>query len=115
MVELFVLGMLVMGALAVAAVIGFVLFLIKTLIWIVMLPIRLVMWMLWIPIGLTMGALGLAAGVVAVPILLAVVAGFVIFTVIAAVLSVMLPLVPFVLLGLLVWALFFRARPAAAV
>lgn len=126
MVTMFVLALLAMGALAVAAVVGFVFMLLRAVLWLVFLPIRLLffplkllffpirllMSLVWIPIGLTFGALGLAAGAVLVPILLVGVAGFVIVSLIAAVLSVMLPLVPFILLGLLVWAI-FRHRPAA--
>jgi hypothetical protein len=125
MVTFFVLTLLAMGALAVAAVIGFVFMLLRAVLWLLFLPIRLLflpiklllfpvrllMSLLWIPIGLAFGALGLAAGAVLVPMVLVGVAGFVIVSLIAAVLSVMLPMVPFLLLGLLVWAI-FRHRPA---
>jgi len=113
MVGLFVLALLVMGGLALAAFISAAVFLLRTILWFVLLPFRLLMWALWIPIGIVTGLLGLAAGVVAIPVILAGVVGFLVLGVIAAAVSVMLPLVPFVLLGLLCWAL-FRRRPAAA-
>ena len=74
MVELFVFGGLVAAGLAVAAVLGFVFFLIKLAFWLVLLPFRLLLKAVMIPVWLTLGALGLAAGAVALPVVLAVVA-----------------------------------------
>jgi hypothetical protein len=113
MVELFVLALIAVGALAVAMIVGMVIMAIKVVLWIVLLPFRILGWLLWIPISLTLGALGLVAGVVLAPIVVALVAGFIVISLIGAVLSLMLPLVPFVLLGLLLWAI-FRHRPAVA-
>ena len=90
MVELFVFGGLVAAGLAVAAVLGFVFFLIKLAFWLVLLPFRLLLKAVMIPVWLTLGALGLAAA-----------------------LALVLPAIPFVLLGLLLWAIFHRS-PATA-
>jgi hypothetical protein len=113
MVELLVLGGLVAAGLAVAAVVGFVFFLLKLVFWVVLLPFRLLLKALMIPVWFTLGAVGLAVGAVAVPVLLAVVAVVAVVGVLAAALAFVLPVIPFVLLGLLVWAI-FRRSPAVA-
>ncbi len=81
--------------------------------WAVLLPFRILMKVLMIPVYLTLGAVGLAAGAVALPIVLTVVAGIAVLGILAAVFALLLPAVPFVLLGLMVWA-FMRRRPAVA-
>jgi hypothetical protein len=112
MIELLVLGGLVAAGLAVAAVIGFVFFLLKIVLWVVLLPFRILLKALMIPVWLTLGAFGLAAAAVAVPVVLVALAGVAIVGIVAALLAVLLPAVPFVLLGLMLWAIFRRPAPA---
>jgi hypothetical protein len=52
-------------------------------------------------------------GLAALPILLLVLGGVLVFGLIAAIIGLLIPAIPFVLLGLLLWAV-FRARPRAA-
>ena len=52
-------------------------------------------------------------GVIALPLLLLVVGGVLVVGLIAAIIGVLIPAVPFVLLGLLLWGI-FRQRPVAA-
>jgi hypothetical protein len=113
MIEFLVLGGLIAVGLALAAIFVFAWFLLKLVLWAVLLPIRLMFKLLMVPVWLTLGALGLAAGAVAVPVLLVAIAGVAIVGIVAAVLAVLLPVIPFVLLGLLLWAV-FRSRPAVA-
>ena len=113
MVELLVFGGLVAAGLAVAAVIGFVCLLLKLAVWLVLLPFRLLLKAVMIPVWLTLGAVGLAFGAVGVPLLLTVVAAVAIVGILAAALAFVLPALPFVLLGLLLWAI-FRRSPATA-
>jgi hypothetical protein len=98
---------------ALAAVFGLVFFLLKFVFWAVFFPFRLLFKLLWIPVGLTFGAFGLLMGLTAIPIVLLILGGILIFGFIAAVLALILPLTPFVLFGLLLWAL-LRNRPATA-
>ncbi|MGE3275283.1 MAG: hypothetical protein AB7O67_09240 [Vicinamibacterales bacterium] len=113
MIELFVLGMLAVGGLAIAAVVGVTLFLVKLLVWTVLLPIRILFKLLWIPIGLALGAVGLAAGAVALPVVLLVLGGIAVVGLVIALLGLVLPLVPFLLLGLFIWTM-VKKRPVAA-
>jgi hypothetical protein len=113
MIELLVLGGLVAAGLAVAAVVGFVFFLLKLVFWVVLLPFRLALKALMIPVWFTLGAVGLAVGAVAVPAVLAIVAVVAVLGLLAAALAFVLPAIPFVLLGLLLWAI-FRRSPAVA-
>ena len=104
-----------------AAVFGLVFFVVKIAFWAIFLPFRIltkvffkvIFKALMLPVWLTLGALGMAAGAVALPVLLLVIAGVAFFGVIAALFALMLPLIPFVLFGLLIWA-FMRRRPVAA-
>lgn len=105
MVELVILALLVGVGLAVAAVVGFVLFLLKLVFWVIFLPIRLLLKLLWLPLGLAFGAVGMTLGLVALPILFIIGGAFVLFALLAALVSVLIPAIPFVLLGLLIWAL----------
>lgn len=113
MIEFLVLGALVAVALLVAAVLGVVVLALKLAVWAVLLPFRLLWKLITIPIWLTLGALGLVAGAVALPVVLFGVVAVAVVGVLAAVLAILLPAIPFVLLGLLVWAL-FRRSPAVA-
>jgi hypothetical protein len=113
MVELLVFGGLAAAGLAVAVVLGFVFFLLKIALWVVLLPVRLLLKAIMIPVWLTLGAIGLTLGVVAVPVVLAAIALMAVIGLVGAVLAFALPLIPFVLLGLLLWAI-FRRSPAMA-
>ncbi len=113
MIELLVFSGLILGGLALAAVLGFVFLILKIVIWAVVLPFKLLFKLLMVPVWLTLGALGLAAGAVAVPALFVVVAAVVAVSLLGALLALLLPAIPFVLLGLMLWAM-FRSRPAVA-
>lgn len=124
MVEFFVLAVLAVVGLAVAAVLGFVFFLLKLVLWLVFLPVKLVFWglffplkflfkLIWLPIGLTFGALGMTAGMIGLPIVFLFFGGFLVFALITAIIGLLIPAIPFVLLGLLLWTIFGRG-PAAA-
>ena len=105
-------GLFVAG-LAVAAVLGVVFLVCKIVIWAVLLPFRLLFKLLWIPFGLATGAVGLAAGAVIVPLMLTIGLAVAVFGAIAALLALVIPAIPFLLLGLVVWAL-MRKSPATA-
>jgi hypothetical protein len=113
MIELIVFGGLLLVGLAVAAVLGFVFFVMKLVLWIVLLPFRLLLKALMIPVWLTIGSLGLAAGALSLPILAAVFGGLILMGIVGAILALMLPAIPFVLLALLLWVI-FRRSPAVA-
>ena len=68
---------------------------------------------MWVPVGLAVGTVGLAAGATLLPILLVVGLAVAILGAIAALLALLVPAIPFVLLGLAIWA-FMRKRPVAA-
>ena len=111
MLELIALAGLVIAGLAVFAVVGVVFFVLKLLFWTIFLPFRLLMKLLWLPVGLAMGALGLAAGAAVLPILLVVGLAVAVLGAIAAILALLVPAIPFILLGFVVWAI-VKARPA---
>jgi hypothetical protein len=113
MVELIVFGGLLLVGLAVAVVLSAVFLVMKLVLWIVLLPFRLLLKALMIPVWLTLGTLGLAAGALSLPVLAVVVGGVMFVGIVAAVLALMLPAIPFILLGLLLWAI-FRRSPAVA-
>src|SRR5688500_5701615 len=124
MVEFFVLATLAVVGLAVAAVLGFVFFLIKLVFWLVFLPVKLVFWglffplkflfkLVWLPIGLTFGALGMTGGMIALPLVVVIFGRLLLFALMTAIIGLLVPIVPFVRLGLLLWNIFGRA-PAAA-
>lgn len=112
MTTLFSLATFAVIGIALAAALWLVFFLLKLALWVVFFPIRLLFKLLWLPIGLTFGALGSILGL-AVPVLMAVVGTVVAFGLVAAAIALLLPLAPFILFGLLLWAM-FRTRPAAA-
>ncbi|MEO8681186.1 MAG: hypothetical protein ABI665_19205 [Vicinamibacterales bacterium] len=99
-----------------AAVFGLVFLVLKVVLWTVFLPIRILFKVffkvLMIPVWLAMGAVGLVASAAALPILLTVGAGIMVLGLLAAVLALLLPAIPFILLGLAVWAV-MRRRPVA--
>ena len=65
------------------------------------------------PIGLVTGALGLVAGATLLPVLLVVGLAVAVLGAIAALIALLVPAIPFILLGLTIWA-FTRKRPVAA-
>ena len=111
MIELFMLALLAIVGLSVAAVIGFVFFLLKIVLWVVFLPLRLLFKLMWLPLGLAFGAVGMGLSVVGLPLLFLVLGGVVVFGLIAALIGLIVPAIPFVLLGLLLWSIF---RPSSA-
>jgi hypothetical protein len=113
MVELLVFGGLAAAALAGVAIVGVVVLLLKTVCWVVLLPFRLLLKLIVVPVWLTVGAVGLALGAAALPIILLVVTAVAIIGVVTTILALLLPAIPFVLLGLMLWAI-FRKSPAVA-
>lgn len=113
MTTLFMLAMLAFVGLSIAAVVGFIFFVLKLVLWAVFFPIKLLFKLMWIPIGLTFGAVGLALGAVALPLLFLVAGGVLVVGVVAALIALLVPAMPVILFGLLLWAI-FRSRPAAA-
>ena len=113
MIGLFTLAVLAVVGMSVAAVLAFVFFLVKIVLWVVFFPIRLLFKLLWIPIGLTVGAVGMGLGMAALPLLFLVLGGVLVFGLIAAIIGLIIPAIPFVLLGLLLWSI-FRRSPATA-
>ena len=113
MLTLFMLAMLAFVGLSVAAVVGCVFFLLKIVLWVVFFPLRLLFKLMWLPLGLAMGAVGMGLGLAALPLLLLVLGGVLVFGLIAAIIGLMIPAIPFVLLGLLLWSI-FKKSPATA-
>ena len=113
MVELLVFGGLATAALAVVAIVGFVVLLLKAVPWVVLLPFRLLLKLIMVPVWLTLGAVGLALGAAALPIILLVLTAVAVIGVVSTILALLLPAIPFVLLGLMLWAI-FRKSPAVA-
>ena len=113
MVELLVFGGLAAAALAVVAIVGFVVLLLKTVLWVVLLPFRLLLKLIMVPVWLTLGAVGLALGAAALPVILLVLTAVAVIGVVTTVLALLLPAIPFVLLGLMLWAI-FRKTPVVA-
>jgi hypothetical protein len=119
--ELVVLAMLAVGV-AVAAVIGFLFLLLKLAFWVIFFPLKLVFWVVFLPVrllfklislpfGLAFGTLGMGLGLIALPVILLIVGGVLLVGLIVAIIAVMIPTIPFILLGLLLWSV-FRKRPA---
>lgn len=96
-------------AAAVAGVFGIVWLLLK----LVFLPVRLAFGLVKLVVGAVAGLLGMLALLALAPVLLVVVGGGLLAGLVVAGLAVLLPLVPFVLLGLVVWS--FLKRPGRAV
>jgi hypothetical protein len=84
---LFMLAMLAFVGLSVAAVVGFVFFLLKIVLWAVFFPLRLLFKLMWLPLGLAMGAVGMGLGLAALPLLLLVLGGVLVFGLIAAIIG----------------------------
>ena len=114
MLGLIALAGFLMGGFVLAAILGVAMFALKIVFWTIFLPFRIITKVLFkvvfrvlmIPIWLTMGAIGMAAGAVALPVVLVIAAGVAVF-------ALLLPLLPFIMFGLIVWAI-MRRRPAIA-
>ena len=114
MLGLIALAGFLMGGFVLAAILGVAMFALKIVFWTIFLPFRIITKVffkvvfraLMIPVWLTLGALGMAAGAVALPVVLLIAAGVAVF-------ALLLPLLPFIMFGLIVWA-FMRRRPAVA-
>src|SRR5262245_36257434 len=108
MIELLVLGGLLAVGLALVAIVGFVLFLLRLVFWLVLLPFRLLFLpirllflpirlvflpfrilfkLVMLPVWLTLGGLGLAVGTVAVPLVIAGIAVVGVLGLVAAILA----------------------------
>ena len=113
MLALIALAGLLFAGLAVTCVLGVAFFVVKVVFWAIFLPFRLLFKLMWLPVGLVMGALSLAAGATLLPILLVVGLVVAVLGAIAALIALLVPAIPFFLLGLTIWAL-TRKRPVAA-
>jgi len=120
LVEFLVLATLALVGLSVAAIVGFVFFLVKMVLWVVFLPLKLAFWavffplklvskMLWAPVGLAFGTLGMGLGLIGLPLLFLVLGAVLVFGIVIAIISLLIPAIPFILLGLLLWSMFGRS------
>ena len=78
----------------------------------IFLPVRLALGLVKFVLGAVAGLVGMLAMLALAPVLLLVVGGVFVVGLVVAGLAVLLPLLPFVLLGLIVWS--FLKRPAVA-
>lgn len=106
-------ALLALGAVATAGAVvvglfGVVWFVLK----LVLLPIRLALGLVKLVVGAVFGALGMLAMLALTPVLVVAVGGAIVVGLVIALLAALLPLVPFILLGLVVWS--FLKRPAVA-
>lgn len=113
MIEFLVFGALLAAGLGIAALVGFVFFLLKLVLWVVLLPFRLLFKLLMVPVWLTVGGIGLALGALAAPLLFVVLAAVAVVGILGTVLALLLPAIPFILLGLLLWAVVRRTPQVA--
>lgn len=104
---LLALGAVVAGA-AVIGLAGFVWLVLK----LIFLPIRLALGLVKIVVGVVAGLFGMVAMLALVPVLVVGAGGALVVGLVVAGLAVALPLLPFVLLGLVVWS--FLKRPAVS-
>lgn len=106
-------ALLALGAVAAGAVVIGIVGVFWLLLKLIFLPIRLALGVIKFVVGMVAAALGMVAMLALAPVLAVVVGGALVVGLIVAALAVLLPLVPFVLLGLLVWS--FMKRPPAVV
>ena len=116
MVALFILALLAVVGLSLGAIFSLVFFVLRMVFWMVFFPIRLLLFPLrllfklaWLPVGLAFGTVGMGLGVIALPLLLLVFGGVLVVGLIAAIIGVLIPVIPFVLLGFLLGDLRIRA------
>ena len=113
MLGLIALAGLFIGGFALFAVFGLIFLIFKVVLWAVFFPIRLLMKLLWIPFALIGGLVSLVAGAALLPVL---VIGALLVAAIAAVgavLALLIPALPFILLGFVIWS-YMRTRPVTA-
>ncbi len=106
-------ALLALGTIAVGATVVGVVGVFWLLLKLIFLPIRLVLGVVKFVVGMAAAAVGLVAVLALAPVLAVGVGGVLVVGLIVAALAVLLPLIPFVLLGLIVWS--FLKRPPAAV
>ena len=94
--------------------VGVVFLVIKVLFWTIFLPFRLLFKLLWIPVGLAMGAVGLAPAPPSCRFSSSSAWPWLSSGAIAALLALLVPAIPFILLGFVIWAIVKSNRPAAA-
>ncbi len=104
-------AVLALGAVAAGAVAVGLAGVVWLLLKLIVLPIRLAFAVVKFVLGLAAMAVGTVLLLALAPVLVVGVGGVVVVALVAAALTVFLPLVPFALLGLLVWSLW--KRPAA--
>ncbi len=103
---LLALGAVAIGGAVVFGILGIVWFVLK----LVFLPIRLALGLVKLVVGVVAGAVGMLAMLALAPVLLVGIGGALVVGLVIAALAALLPLVPFILLGLVVWS--FLKRPA---
>ena len=101
-------GAVAMAGAVIVGLFGLVWFVLK----LVFLPIRLAFGLVKLVVGLVAGALGMVVMLALAPLLVVGVGGAIVVGLVVAALAALLPLVPFILLGLVVWS--FLKRPAVA-
>lgn len=104
----------VLTALCVAAIVIAVLFAIRALVFVVTLPFRLLFGLLLIPFWIAKTVLRVGGVVVLLPLLACAGVLAVILFALGAIAVAILPLVPIVLIGLLLWAVIRAFKPASA-
>jgi hypothetical protein len=93
------LGLLVFVAFAVLAVITVAGVVLKTAFWLLFLPIRLIFWLVMLPLLIVKGVLGGIVMLVLAPI----VALVVLASLIAAAIAIVVPLLPLIAIGVVIW------------
>jgi hypothetical protein len=108
------LASLVMLAFVVASVVAVGALLLRLVFFVILLPVRLVFGLLFIPFWIAKTVLKVAVGALMLPIFL--VGGGLLAAVVAigALVALVAPLVPLLIVGLLIWAVFRSFRPAVA-
>ena len=101
-------GAVAMAGAVIVGLFGLVWFVLK----LVFLPIRLAFGLVKLIVGLVAGALGMVLMLALAPLLVVGVGGAIVVGLVVAALAALLPLVPFILIGLVVWS--FLKRPAVA-
>jgi hypothetical protein len=109
----FIVATVAVSALALKLLVGLLLLPFRLLAWILSLPFLLLGWILWIPFLLLKLAVGLILGLIVAPVLAIVglIVGGVVFA--AFVATVVIPLLPLVAIGVVLWLL-YRASASPA-
>jgi len=104
-------AVLALGAIAAAAVVVGLIGIFWLVLKLIFLPVRLALGLVKFVFSLAAAAVGMIAMLALAPVVAVGVGGVMLVGVVVAALAVLLPLVPFLLLGLVVWS--FLKRPAA--